>query len=403
MASAFWSIVAASVVLVACGELDPPAMADAGGRDTGLGDLRDGGTVVDRGAADVALPSALDDDPEGADAPPEMDPVAALAEPCVVGASVCVGLDTMARCLRDRTWAARPCAADQLCLDEVGRCVGVQCAPESTWCNAAGEVASCDERGRFGPTASCPEWTACRDGRCACDPGLSVCLDDHTLMTCSAGGEPVERRCADGEVCGQGRCQPAECMARVLILLDHSGSVGVVWDEMQASIRRIVDDHPTVQFGLLAYPGTPACVIGGPWPDVSIGPDRGPAIARWMADNPPIGGNPLLDTIEWLVVHRDQVWGQARERHLVMIGDGENTCGCDGDCARERVRVGVADLRANGVISHAIGLNYQPHEGLFDIFAAEGDGPFDETIEADDVASIEVIFEDLFDGVKPCD
>jgi len=300
------------------------------------------------------------------------------------------------------------------CIPNASECVGTL---SERVCNAEGTAfvsRDCDEGSYcFGTPPTCRP--------AVCRPSERECTDGVTYRECAVDGSGWlgANSCGTGFYCDDGRCLDATCLPNVLFALDGSGSMDGQWPNVIAAVNNAVAAQPLVAFGLAMFPRTSGCAIAddprpdgrlpGPWPDVPIQANSSRAIARWFDTNPLANGNtPLLDTLEWLAEHAEEVWGAAiTNGYLVVLSDGEDTCNScpegDSACVARQLEDATQALVAKGVRVYIIGYNFSGASEQLRAVARAGGTDLTDFIRAGNEETLIGAFTAIFDDLKGCD
>jgi len=269
----------------------------------------------------------------------------------------------------------------------------------------------------------CLEGQTCHQatGECGptvCEPTSSVCLDSLTRQTChfdGSGWDP-EVTCPEGWVCSNGHCISANCLPRVMFLMDRSTSMSGPWDSVQASIVDTIELNPEVQFGLTVFPSEEGffagCTTGTDSPAIPLQDNAGPLIDQWFEDHGPAGATPLEGAMEWMSQNVAAVWGDnTASAYLILLSDGEDKCTCQlydddpearAECVAEKLIPLTQSLTAQGVKTIVIGYAYSGPDIELAVIAENGGTEFTDWLYAGSEESLTAVFGQVIDDIKWC-
>ena len=283
------------------------------------------------------------------------------------------------------------------------------------------------------PADICSRASNCPPGQ-VCDPSTDTCIDDLECTQhsdCGVGGVcgvsgvcevnvtggPCDTAtdCAVNETCISGFCGcegeafTAEAVPpNVLIVLDKSGSMDnnignmTKFEIAQGAIATLLTNYgATVRFGLSLYPSNSGC--GNGLIDVPI--DVGTEVAINTAINVvatagPNGSTPIGDSLD---SYRSYVGLQdaGRQNFILLITDGEETCGGDGETA-----AGALFAQAPPVRTFVVGFGSGVDPDSLNAMAVAGDTalangpPF--YYQADNAADLNMALDDIGGAVLSC-
>jgi len=152
----------------------------------------------------------------------------------------------------------------------------------------------------------------------------------------------------------------------VLILLDHSGSMGGLvgaqskWSHATSAVNKLVTAFPgELRFGLMLLPALGSSCSGGVL-DVPVGDNTAAAISTALSATPPTGGGtPIAASLQ------NALGALGASAFVLLVTDGGETCG--GDPVSE-----VKLLHAAGIRTYVVGFGGAVDGGQLDAMAVAG-------------------------------
>jgi hypothetical protein len=293
------------------------------------------------------------------------------------------------------------------------------CTPGALACADAITPSRCRADGSgFVALGPCPDYQGCdaATGQCTpyqCTPGTAACTDDVHLVTCSTDVAvgAVTTDCSPGR-CANAKCQAVACIPAVFFLVDRSSSMKDSWPDVRTSVAAVIGQHPEFRYGMAAFPAVQSsCTTGSTWPHAALSDDGGQAIDAWFAANGTVQSTPLLDAVVWVSQHVDLVWGTGKSNgHLVVITDGQDSCGCDQEytqaakvaCVVDGLAAATTALSDQGLRTYVIGFNYDGDPAELNAMAANGGTSFPAYIPAGDEATLTAAVAQFVGALKMC-
>jgi hypothetical protein len=165
--------------------------------------------------------------------------------------------------------------------------------------------------------ANTPDGT--KSWKCSYQNGAKVCEKIG-----GGGAPPPVPKVTTGSGCSK------DAPPDVLILLDHSGSMGALvdgqskWSHATSSVNKLVTAYPgELRFGLMLLPGPGGSCNGGVV-DVAIGDDTATAISAVLSMTPTGGGTPIAASL----INASSALS-AKSGFVLLVTDGGESCGGD--------------------------------------------------------------------------
>lgn len=259
-------------------------------------------------------------------------------------------------------------------------------------------------------TQTCRPSTACRDST-ECGPG-AICDAQGQCRANETGGVCVaEEDCPAGDLCIHGRCgcrgdryEAEMIQPNVLILLDKSGSMGdrvgsdTKWRIAIRALERLLADFgDQIRFGLVLYPEGGGCDPGRIL--VEVGPDNASEILATLDDYSPRGSTPIGGSLEAVTGH-PSLQDPSRPNYILLLTDGEERCGGDGEAAVSALRTLDPEVK-----TFVVGFGDGVEAGDLDAMAVAGGTALagsPKYYQADDEASLTAAFSAIGGMVLTC-
>jgi len=341
---------------------------------------------------------------------------------CIENEVECLSQTTYRRCAEDASaWSGElTCEHDYRC-DATGEVTGCKrCGLEKTCVNAGKARAECTAGElTWQEDTTCKNDETCVDGECiACEAGASECLSETTYRQCRSDGKAWsdELVCPDGEAClldpvqpqgetERGRCLPYACSPRVLLLVDFSGSMGIHWSSVQASVARLVAGNPELRFGLKSFPDVSnySCGVSAAL-EIPFDAGNAEAFDDWFLANPPNGATPLASGIEAMRANAELIFG-ALGGSMIVLTDGEDSCYYNqGVEIQTFLALATSGLYVDSkVTTYSIGYSYGGSSPIeLDTIAINGGSGLRQHIPAGSEAELTQALDGVIDKVKFC-
>jgi uncharacterized protein YegL len=184
-------------------------------------------------------------------------------------------------------------------------------------------------------------------------------------------------------VCERLQLDASPRIPRVLVVVDRSGSMGGErWDQVIASVDRLVDKFSDFEFGLALYPAVGEELTCGPG-DVVVAPANGTADAMhevlFAEASRAITDDGYTPTAETLRVAQEALAFQLddfRSSYVLLVTDGQPNCNLDGPekytADVEQTLVALDDLRELDIPTFVIGYRTQDVASIMDDMAEHG-------------------------------
>jgi hypothetical protein len=329
----------------------------------------------------------------------------------------CLSDTTYRRCAEDASaWSdTLTCPLDFRCTT-AGEPGCKRCDLELTCVNDGKSRARCTSgEVQWQQDIDCAPGESCVEGRCRmCEANRSECLSETTFRQCADTGAfwSAAQACPEGQAClptaagdDAGRCLPYECSARVLLLVDYSGSMGPHWDQVRRSVALLVADNPDLRFGLKSFPDVDEWGCGvSETLEIPFSDDNAATFDAWFINNPPSGATPLAAGVEAVRLNAATIFG-ALGGTVIVLSDGEDSC--YGSSGGPEIRFALATSTAGLYEQHkvrtfAIGYSFGGDPGELDVIANNGGTGLRSHIPAGSESELTQVFEDVIDKVKFC-
>lgn len=293
------------------------------------------------------------------------------------------------------------------------------CEPGAWSCSKGTERALCNTDGSdYAELQDCAEGTGCVAATATCEaqictPYERVCTDAasyHICLDSGTGWADETVTCEGNHSCAGGSCILDDCLQRILLLVDTSGSMGASWLEAQSSIDSLFTFNPSAFYGLATFPvnGTECSIQASP--KIAIGDGSADQIHNWFDSNPPFGKTPLLAALEAQLGIAGSTFG-GKPGALIVLSDGTDSC-AHSEIANpsDRNEAIVADLAiASTALSeqheikvYVIGYKVAQGLGQLDAIAANGGTGHTEHTSAGNEAELQNALHAVVTDFKLC-
>lgn len=261
-------------------------------------------------------------------------------------------------------------------------------------------------------TGACSKGSlACTESK-ACGPG-AVCSDQGICLANQTGGEcTLDEDCPRREQCIAGHCgcmggnfEAEVVVPNVLILLDKSGSMDrdagkgdTKWNIALRAVEGLLREFEgKIRFGLLLYPADGGCGLGSL--DVGVGPESGPEILSALKAASPQGSTPIGAALAQVRTY-EGIHDPSRPNYILLLTDGEERCGGDGEAEVEALR-GLDPEVKTFVVGFGDGVSASDLEAMA-VAGGTAKGGGTAYFQADDEASLNEAFSTIGGMVLSC-